>query len=286
MGHVGHDGVGVVAGDAQELKGGGRAGAGGFTLVELLVVIGIIALLVGILLPTLGRAREQGNQLACMSNLRQVGTAFIMYCNANKGWLPATARGTPLYGHDWLYWDITRNMDNSAIAPYLGRRMGTGAAASARPRLNVSMFRCPSDDFGYRVRGVNAGNSTGPYRYSYVVNYWVGSGFEYLQPTTTKSTAAKLNQIKRPGEKMLLYEEDASTLDDGHGSPNFPGPTNLLGIRHDDRGRKSDIVGAGSGNYTVLPNAKKRGNVAFADGSVRYVSRTEFHKDSAWKPRQ
>jgi len=59
-----------------------------FTLVELLVVIGIIAVLVGVLLPTLASARRSANSAACMSNLRQIGQTIHMYVNANKGILP------------------------------------------------------------------------------------------------------------------------------------------------------------------------------------------------------
>jgi len=89
---------------------GRRAGSRAFTLVELLVVIGIIALLIAILFPALRRAKESANAAQCSSNLRQLMMGFLMFANEHKGHLPgnywdAQAQQPDPEKRDWLLGD-------------------------------------------------------------------------------------------------------------------------------------------------------------------------------------
>ena len=74
------------------------SGLKGFTLVELLVVIGIIAVLIGILMPTLSHARSQARAVHCMANMRSIGQTMLVYANNNRGRLPM---GVYLSGYQW-----------------------------------------------------------------------------------------------------------------------------------------------------------------------------------------
>ena len=103
----------------------------GFTLVELLVVIAIISLLVSILLPSLSKAKELARRAVCMSQLKHIGTAFVMYTGDENDYLPPVYLS---YGDKW---------SNSLANPYLDYHQ-TGTPLGDELRLNVSIFTCPT----------------------------------------------------------------------------------------------------------------------------------------------
>jgi prepilin-type N-terminal cleavage/methylation domain-containing protein/prepilin-type processing-associated H-X9-DG protein len=261
----------------------------GFTLVELLVVAGILAVLVALLLPALNRAREQARRAQCASNLRQVAAATLAYSFQNGGTMPQPA-DWPHRPHDWIYWgqqQTNADLGRSMIAPFIGRPVSAG------------VLRCPSDAWERREGLVTNLSGKPPYAYafSYTMNRFIGS----YGPGATR-----LQQVRNPSEKILFVEEDVRTMEDGmwldaarvsvvgapagardaEGAPAAAaeaGPIFWVPIsaRHDLPGGAEDTMP--DEGYSVLATSReafmgRRGNVAFVDGHVDYVTRA-FTRD-------
>lgn len=138
-----------------------------FTLIELLVVVSIIALLMGVLLPVLGRARSAAKAAACLSNLRQTTTALLLYSQDHDGRLVTFSQATPATAGDpagitwWFGFEAggpaggtNRPLDKSRspLATYFGGDIQDGLACPAFPRNDprfVAKFAVSSAHFGY-----------------------------------------------------------------------------------------------------------------------------------------
>jgi prepilin-type N-terminal cleavage/methylation domain-containing protein len=257
--------------------------ARGFTLVELLVVIGIIALLISILLPALSKARESANKVKCLSNIRQIVMAFSGYTQDNRGAFPfmALAGGNP-YEEDWIWWQKTNNRINDIGFHGIG------------PYLNLSktsnVLYCPADDVTFRAR--QNGPPPDPYPFSYSLNNCFTSAWNNTVPklhaggswgglggSEDLCIAAKITQVKDTADKILIFEEDERTIDDGNGSlycvPAHLHFLNLLALRHDrDKRKVADVPPADNG---TVPNPDGKGCVGFCDGHADYVERAYAH---------
>jgi prepilin-type N-terminal cleavage/methylation domain-containing protein len=121
-----------------------RCRTGAFTLVELLVVIGIIAVLISILLPSLNKAREQARSIQCLSNLRQIGNGFNMYLNESKGWFPVQSGWGNLMGKKGAtdaYEDAPGQWTGFVGEPGVVRERVLNRYVAGPPEI----YHCPSD---------------------------------------------------------------------------------------------------------------------------------------------
>lgn len=210
-----------------------------FTLIEMLVVIAIIALLAAMLLPALGRAKEQGRNTQCMSNLRQLQIAWQLYTGDNNGRLVPNGFGAnsgkvpdnPSWVGGWLDFRSNINPDNSDIRPLVDPNYLYGAMLG-NYAPNAGVFRCPSDGTK-RVR-------------SYSLNGYLGAN----TPTIINLRVCKtIDQVRDPARTFSFLEEMYETIDDGL----------FFAVQH------PDFSTGGDGGVPAGPHLKY-GNLLFADG--------------------
>jgi prepilin-type N-terminal cleavage/methylation domain-containing protein/prepilin-type processing-associated H-X9-DG protein len=227
----------------------------GFTLIELLVVIAIIAILAAMLLPVLAAAKSRAQRVQCLSNLRQLQTSWLMYCNEqndglpNNPKLPATTNSSPA----WVYGNVEEPADAANLelirAGQLFSYSGSAGIYSCPASYNLPDNR-QSPPITYRVR-------------SYAMNCYmngqdIGSSHAGL-PAGLYMVNTKLTGIRKPesSSAIVFIDEAPFSIDDGDFGFS---PSGLPGY------------GPVSEWFNIPAMVHRGSNFTFADGHV------EFHR--------
>lgn len=222
-----------------------------FTLIELLVVIAIIGILVSLLIPVLGKARESARKAVCTSNLKQLSMHLFIFTDDNDSHFPPSAENNVSWD-DQINYDLTDTQKNQ-------KKFEVASAPAAI--LGDKTMLCPSDtsDYGIyvgRSYALNGGSNDGSYRTS-DINDLTGvgsSGNQYAEPGVSHQASA--------------FSDSASVI--------------LLGERFDGANRRSQWSSSVLRRTDVHAGPSQHKYVdyfqySFVDGHVAYL-----HKDAAY----
>lgn len=244
-----------------------REGGKGFTLIELLVVVAIIAILVAMLLPALGVAKEKARRTQCVNNLRQLTVAMHLYADDNRQRLPSGVNnklgGFNLFQHiSWIS-DETYKLWQEYHLSY-------------RVMICPNVFACYGDEPRQEVRGVELG-----------YNYLGGRGYYDDLPPWQVNWQSPQSLTERPTNSQTMLElfcdlnqysftERFTTVQ--HGA--FGGRTEMDPVKNVETVRLYS-----RGAVPPAQAGARGGNVAYLDGAVQWVPMSRMREHEAMDPR-